>query len=164
MLDVLNAFSPAIEEEFLDNSELCLIEKEMAFCYWQHSRVIAHDQDNSLEGHVSPNRTSKTAHEYFFPEPLVRLVRTIEKRVAARLHLLPSHFESWQMTRYRKGDAFSYHHDAGSFLYEEAGERLYTTQIYLNTPGGCCQVKMLVACGSDLAKGVHAAAVALAHV
>jgi prolyl 4-hydroxylase len=132
----VQAFRPAVIDKFLSAPMRTLIPEELAFCHWTPSTVLKVGADGRLGNQHSSGRVSLTTYEYYFPRPLLRALRRIEARIAKLLRVPPSHFESWQATRYRAGGAFTYHHDAGNFAHEPSGERLYTVQVYLKSPRG----------------------------
>ncbi len=44
---------------------------------------------------------------------------------------MTSRFEPWQAARYRRGERFDDHHDAGLFAHSASGERTHTVVLYL---------------------------------
>ncbi|WP_161963587.1 2OG-Fe(II) oxygenase [Xanthomonas arboricola] len=71
------------------------------------------------------------------------LLRDIEGRLQAMFGVRPAHLEPWQMTRYRRGDAYDYHLDCG--VQHPSGERKRTLLIVLEQParGGATHFRAL---------------------
>lgn len=71
------------------------------------------------------------------------LVRDIESRLQTMFAIRPADLEPWQMTRYRRGDAYDYHLDCG--VPHPSGERKRTLLIVLEQParGGATHFRAL---------------------
>ncbi|MFC7519786.1 2OG-Fe(II) oxygenase [Xanthomonas populi] len=71
------------------------------------------------------------------------LMRDIECRLQAMFGIRPADLEPWQMTRYRRGDAYDYHLDCG--VPHPSGERKRTLLIVLEQParGGATHFRAL---------------------
>ncbi len=71
------------------------------------------------------------------------LVHEMECRLQAMFGIRPADLEPWQMTRYRRGDAYDYHLDCG--VPHPSGERKRTLLIVLEQParGGATHFRAL---------------------
>lgn len=58
----------------------------------------------------------------------------IERTLLMTFHIRPGNLEPWQVTRYKRGDAFDYHLDCGCWSRHPSGERLRTILVYLEQP------------------------------
>lgn len=69
----------------------------------------------------------------------------IEDRLRACFGVRSGRLEPWQVTRYRRGDAFDFHLDCGSWRRHPSGERRRTVLIYLEQPasGGATYFRAL---------------------
>jgi len=113
--------------------ELVLVELEYAF--WYPSTVANRRPDGAVASHyISEVRTSESTDEEWFTPELRRQIREVERRLATLLDYDPLRYERWQATRYRRGEAFDYHFDAGPWAADSAGERTMTILIYLDAP------------------------------
>ena len=72
-------------------------------------------------------------------------LRKIERHLAAILAIESRNLEPWQMTRYRRGDAYDYHVDCGNWEGDPSGERRRTVLIVLEQPsrGGATHFRAL---------------------
>jgi hypothetical protein len=73
------------------------------------------------------------------------LLGTLERRLAADWGSRPGHLETWQMSRYRRGDYFDYHLDCGAYGRHPSGERERTFLVVLEAPaqGGSTHFRAL---------------------
>ena len=130
---------------FLDRKACALVLDELRFVHWEQSSVVDHHSTGPIVGTTYPGRISQTAYEEWFGTPLLRVVRTIERRLRPILHAHPNRYERWQATRYFRGGKFEYHLDAGPWHTEPAGDRAATVLVYLDSPtrGGGTSFKHL---------------------
>lgn len=63
-----------------------------------------------------------------------RWLRRIEQKLHDRLHVDPQCLEPWQMTRYRRGEAYDYHLDCGAWKRHPSGERARSIMLVLEQP------------------------------
>ncbi|MCA1692431.1 MAG: 2OG-Fe(II) oxygenase [Actinobacteria bacterium] len=116
---------------FLTADQCAELLDDLRFAWWWLSPLIRKNPDGTLLSHTSYRRTSMTTSEEWLSEHSVRLLRQVERRLADRFGLDPAHLEMWQASRYRRGDAFDEHHDAGFFGDDPRGERTTTVLVYL---------------------------------
>ena len=121
-------------DRFLDPEECSRILEELAYAYWQPSMVLRSAYDGEARSVRTATRISETAMESWFPAPLLRMLKTIDRRLAQLVRHLSARREEWQATRYRKGGKFDYHFDSGHWAREPAGDRQHTVLLYLDTP------------------------------
>ena len=70
-------------------------------------------------------------------ERTVQLLRRLESDLHRAVGLRPDHLENWQAVRYRRGERFDEHHDAGFFESDAHGERTHSVVVYLDSqPNG----------------------------
>ncbi len=132
-------------DRFLAADQCARALEELEFARWRHSGVTTYRPWRGLRSTLSPMRVSETAMESWFTPELCRLVRGIDRRIAALVPRFAERREEWQATRYGRGGKFEYHFDCGSFGHEAAGEREQTVLLYLNTPrrGGATHFREL---------------------
>jgi prolyl 4-hydroxylase len=126
---------------FLGAEECARILEELQFVFWSASTVLVHYGDQSVKSVRSQRRLSESTLEEWFSPELMRIIRTIQKRIAPLIPGIYRRRERWQATRYMKGGRFDYHYDCGKWGDDPAGERVHTVLIYLDTPrrGGSTQ-------------------------
>jgi hypothetical protein len=75
----------------------------------------------------------------------ISLLRQIETRLATQFGVAPECLEPWQMTRYRRGEAFDYHFDCGAYEGHASGERRRSIVLFLEQPeqGGATHFRAL---------------------
>lgn len=116
-----------------DCGTLC---EDLEFAWWWASPVVHQRADGRLVSAVSAHRTSRSTSEEWLDDRSVRLLRRLEHRLAERTGIDPDHLEMWQAARYRRGEHFGEHHDAGFFGADPWGERSTTIVVYLNDSRG----------------------------
>ncbi len=121
-------------DAFLTDAQCAFVLGELEFAFWQQSRVIRKVEDNTIHSFNSPIRTSETSAQEWFSDELLAFMGNLETRLEALLNTNRSRLEYWQATRYEPGGHFDYHHDAGYWDNDPAGERQHTILLYLNTP------------------------------
>ena len=131
-------------DAFLARGTCDRILEELDVAFWKPSTVVRRRYDG-LSTESSDSRRSDTAHEKWFSPQLKRDLRVIERRLVRLLGCDKARYEAWQATRYRRGDRFDYHYDAGYWSAEPSGDRERTVLIYLTTPcrGGGTQFREL---------------------
>jgi hypothetical protein len=117
---------------FLSADECAELLDDLAYAWWWTSPLVRMAPDGTLASHTSYRRTSMTTSEEWLSDSSVRLLRRVEHRLAERVGVDPDHLEMWQGTRYRRGDWFDEHHDAGFFSGDPCGERTTTVLVYLD--------------------------------
>lgn len=124
----------ALADDFV-GSEICSeMVEELEFAFWRPSSVVSRTLDGSLRDHRSPARVSETTTQEWFTSPLRAKLRALERRIARQLDRPLDRYEPWQAVRYRRGGRFNFHHDAGYWADELAGERELTVLLYLQAP------------------------------
>lgn len=118
---------------FLTASQCRELLEDLAHAWWWPSQLVCQDDQGTLVSGESYRRTSMTTSEEWMGESSRRLLRRIERRLARRVGVDPAHLEMWQATRYRRGQYFDEHHDAGFFAADRSGERTVTVLLYLDT-------------------------------
>lgn len=63
-----------------------------------------------------------------------RWLRRVEQKLQRALGVDPGCLEPWQMTRYRRGEAYDYHLDCGAWAHHPSGERARSILIVLEEP------------------------------
>lgn len=107
---------------------------ELAITVWKPSLVVHRRPRGELLHTMEHSRRSETAHERWFSAEPKRVLRRVERRLESLLGPEIGVYEQWQATRYRHGDTFEDHFDAGHWSGEPYGERARTVVIYLNDP------------------------------
>jgi len=125
-------------DRFLTADQCAELLDDLKYAWWWTSALVHVGADGALVSDTSYRRTSRTTSEEWLSPPSVRLLRRLERRLAERVGVDPDHLEMWQATRYRRGDWFDEHHDAGFFAADPWGERTTTVLVYLdaNRDGG----------------------------
>lgn len=108
------------------------IKMELAFSWWQPSELAFVDGAGHQQTRLSTLRTSFTAGEGWMVSELRCRLRRLEHRLEREFGLLPERLEPWQAVRYRRGDHFDEHHDAGMFASSREGERTVSLLLYLD--------------------------------
>ncbi len=136
-------------DEFLTRPQCERILDELEVTVWRPSSVVHRARSGALVEGLSVTRSSETAHETWFSPALRRAIRRIERRIERLVPVESVRFESWQATRYRRGDRFREHYDAGYWHDDPAGDRERSIVIYLDSPlqGGSTRFPVL---GLDL--------------
>ena len=72
-------------------------------------------------------------------------LRRIERTLVRTFGIRSRNLEPWQLTRYKRGDAFDYHLDCGCWGRHPSGERRRTILVYLEQPvrGGATDFRAL---------------------
>jgi prolyl 4-hydroxylase len=119
-------------DDFLVPEQSSLIADDLRHIYWWDSPVIRFDSQRRLVTGHSISRTSSTTDETWLSEESREVLRGVERRLAADLAVPVENFEPWQLARYRRGERFEEHHDAGFFTDDKWGERIISVLIYLS--------------------------------
>lgn len=119
---------------FLTDAQCTFVREELEFSFWHRSQVIKKVKDNQIESFQSPARTSETSAQEWFSDELLDFMGELETRLETLLNTSRQRFEYWQATRYSLNGLFDYHHDAGYWGEDQAGERQRTVLLYLDTP------------------------------
>lgn len=112
--------------ELLDN---------LRYVWWWDSSLVGLGHDGSLMSRSSYRRTSRTTSEAWLGSESLAILRRLERRLTKAAGVRPDHLEMWQATRYRRGDWFAEHHDAGFFQNDPWGDRTTTVLVYLDGHG-----------------------------
>ena len=121
-------------DNFIKVEECSAILSELQFCYWEPSTVIHRAYDGLRTQLRTDFRSSSTTDQEWFGERLQSLISSVERRLRLEFHARSSHLEKWQATRYGRGGRFDYHLDCGFWEESNAGERIATYLLYLDTP------------------------------
>ena len=105
---------------------------KLAEGHFSRSTVLDHQK---LQSVVDEIRTSST---YFIPKSCDRIIKKIEKRMAAVLGVPESHLEPFQVVKYEPGQYFNEHYDwfSPQQVERQGSQRQYTIFAYLNTADG----------------------------
>lgn len=125
---------PRWVDGFLSEPMCNKILDELEITLWKPSTVVYRRSGGELRQGLSRSRRSETAHEQWFSPELKRVLRRIDSRLARLLGHDPVRHEAWQATRYRRGDTFQDHFDAGHWSDDPHGERERSVVIYLRAP------------------------------
>jgi prolyl 4-hydroxylase len=108
--------------------------EELDYAFWSPSTVVKVDSD-STRVLLSKHRVSKSTDETWLTPVARREVRRLGERLSKLIPEFEPRRERWQITRYEKGDAFSYHFDSGPlWASTAAGDRELTALVFLDTP------------------------------
>jgi prolyl 4-hydroxylase len=123
---------------FLKRRDCALLVEGLRYVWWWSSQLAYIDPNGNLASARSVQRTSSTSSEEWMDAPMRRLLRRLERRLTQRLGIAPGRLEPWQAVRYRRGQYFDEHHDAGFFATSPDGERTHSFIVYLDdhTRGG----------------------------
>jgi len=133
----------------LPSSELIVIDRwltrqtcreilqDLQFVWWWPSETVSVNADGEMEHRQSLCRTSRGSNETWLSDPIRHHLRHLEQRLAGEIGIQPAFLDPWQVVRYRRGELFEEHHDAGLFADDVHGERIATLILYLDDqPGG----------------------------
>ena len=104
---------------------------ELRFVWWWRSPLAYLDDNGELASATSVRRTSDTSGEEWMGRPVLTLLRQLESRFGRDFDIEQDRFEPWQVVRYRRGQQFDEHHDAGFFGTSPSGERTHSFVVYL---------------------------------
>ncbi|QJW88710.1 hypothetical protein HNV11_04615 [Spirosoma taeanense] len=121
-------------DDFITPAECAFVCQELEFSFWQRSSVIRKVENNQIQSMHSPTRISETSGQEWFSDELLDFLQVLETRLESLLGTSRQRLEFWQATRYEPGGQFDYHHDAGFWEDDPAGERRHTILLYLDTP------------------------------
>lgn len=133
-------------DDFLSIAECRSIMDELEIAFWQSSKIITYLPGSESHHQVlAPSRISETAHQEWFSADLNAMLGSIEKRLELYFDIDNSKLEYWQATQYPMRGKFDYHLDAGFWEKDNAGERVHTILLYLDTPlkGGSTHFRAL---------------------
>jgi prolyl 4-hydroxylase len=116
----------------LTEQECAALLADLRYAWWWRSPLVHARPDGTLLTRTSQRRTSRTTSEEWFTDDAMRIVRRLERRLADHVAFDPACLEMWQAARYRRGEHFEEHHDAGFFGADPWGEREITLLVYLN--------------------------------
>jgi len=119
---------------FVSTSDCARILEELEAAFWQRSLTYTQQHNTTYKNTLTTFRVSQTAHQEWFGTQLNFILAQIDERLNALLGISPDHLEPWQATKYSVGGKFDYHHDAGYWADDDAGERMLTLLINLMTP------------------------------
>jgi len=124
-------------DDMLSGEECADILDELKYAWWWGSPLVQRGSDGALISRRSYRRTSSTTSEEWMGERTVQLLRRLEEDLHRAVGLRPDHLENWQAVRYRRGERFDEHHDAGFFASDSHGERTNSVVVYLDSqPSG----------------------------
>jgi prolyl 4-hydroxylase len=118
-------------DNYLERRECETLREGLRYVWWWDSRLAYLDAAGKLSSGLSIRRTSSTTSEDWMDEEMRAQLRQLEQRLVSHLGLVPDRFELWQAARYRRGQQFDEHHDAGFFGSSPEGERTHTIVVYL---------------------------------
>ncbi|MBB3457516.1 prolyl 4-hydroxylase [Rhizobium sp. BK313] len=118
-------------DNYLEPGECETLRDGLRYVWWWDSRLAYIDPHGKLSSGLSVRRTSSTSSEEWMDEEMRAQLRQLEQRLVSQLCLAPDRFELWQAARYRRGQRFDEHHDAGFFGSSPEGERTHTIVVYL---------------------------------
>lgn len=129
-------------DEFLSPADCARLLAQAEAGVWVKSAVA---MAGGMPEAVGTGRRSDTLWLPAFGRWAAAKLRRIEVELSARLGIEPAHLEPWQMTRYRRGDAFDYHLDCGAWAEHPSGERKRTILIIIEPPlrGGATHFRAL---------------------
>jgi prolyl 4-hydroxylase len=110
--------------------------QDLEFVWWSPSQTVTRDRNGQLTARQSICRTSRTSGEDWLSAPIRRDIRRLELKLAEQFGIEPAFLEPWQIVRYRRGELFDEHHDAGLFAERPHGERVATFILYLDDQPG----------------------------
>ena len=110
-------------DDMLSGEECADILDELKYAWWWGSPLVQRGSDGALISRRSYRRTSSTTSEEWMGERTVQVLRRLEEDLHRVVGLRPDHLENWQAVRYRRGERFDEHHDAGFFASDPHGER-----------------------------------------
>lgn len=119
-------------DNFVGQRDRAIVVDGLRYVWWWDSQLAYIDPAGNLASGRSVRRTSRTSSEEWMDERTRRVLRRLERRLAHRLGLTPGRFEPWQAVRYRRGQYFDEHHDAGFFRRSASGERTHSFVVCLD--------------------------------
>ena len=119
-------------EDYVETEQCELLLDDLKYVWWRQSQIAYLNPTGTLAEGKSISRTSSTSNETWLSQDSRALLRKLERRLARQFRLVPERFEPWQAARYRRGERFDEHHDAGLFKLSPSGERTHSIVIYLN--------------------------------
>ena len=108
-------------DRFLSRDVCDRLLDELDVAFWKASTVVLRGPGGAMRTGYSGSRVSDTAHERWFSPALRRRLRGIERRLEPVIGSAAGRFEPWQATRYRRGQKFDYHYDAGYWTGDPCG-------------------------------------------
>ncbi len=133
----LAAGTLVVLDDWLAPEDCADILNELRFCWWQPSQLAFLDGQGCPTTRLSIARSSRTTAECWMGQRIKGHLRRIERRLGRTLGIEPPALEPWQAVRYRRGERFDEHHDAGLFHASPHGERTISFVLYLtDNPGG----------------------------
>jgi hypothetical protein len=120
-------------DDMLSGVECADILDELRYAWWWGSPLVQSGPNGALVSRRSYRRTSSTTSEEWMGERTVQLLRRLEEDLERDVGVRRDHLERWQAVRYRRGERFDEHHDAGFFASDPHGERTNSVVVYLDS-------------------------------
>jgi prolyl 4-hydroxylase len=132
-------------DQFLPAEHCRQILEELEVASWEPSLTYERQKDGKYRDVISPRRLGRSALPDSFSKNLIAILKGIEKRLQKLFGVDPACLETWQAADYRRNGKFEYHLDAGYWDEDDAGDRILTFLLYLNTPakGGGTHFRVL---------------------
>jgi hypothetical protein len=128
----------ACVDGFFTANQCAKLLDDLTFAWWWPSPTIRRAPQGTLWSGVSRQRSSMTTSEEWSGPRSRRILAFAEHRLNDLFGVDRDHLEPWQAARYRRGDYFAEHQDAGFFSDDPCGERTHSLLVYLtgNQNGG----------------------------
>jgi|SRR6185369_6898776 2OG-Fe(II) oxygenase superfamily. len=132
-------------DEFVSPSHCQRILREAAHGAWVPSGVAAVPLDRGRSTFYANGRTSSSLVVFGYSKWMKETLRRIERSLFTMFGIRSRNLEPWQVTRYKRGEAFDYHLDCGAWRAHPSGERSRTILVYLEQPvrGGATDFRAL---------------------
>ena len=113
--------------------------------HWSPSTVQSASGPVAQSVSTVTGRSSSTLMAADLGAPARRVLSKLEQSLQDAFNIEPANLEPWQLTRYKRGEAFDYHVDCGCWKNDASGERRRTILIYLQRPlrGGATHFRAL---------------------
>jgi prolyl 4-hydroxylase len=132
-------------DRFVSLSRCERILREAAHGVWVSSGVATVPHDRTRSKPYASGRTSSSLAVLGYSRWMEETLRGLERSLFTTFGIRSRNLEPWQMTRYKRGDAFDYHLDCGAWHAHPSGERRRTILVYLEQPvrGGATDFRAL---------------------
>jgi prolyl 4-hydroxylase len=121
-----------VVDNFLDLQTCNRMLLSMDSVAWTQSGLVKYGQRVAYR---DPNfRNSHTIYESQFGGRMKRVTQKIERMLETQTNLQCKRREHWEITKYRTGEKFGPHLDAGVYDSSDRGDRAWTVLIYLMSP------------------------------
>jgi prolyl 4-hydroxylase len=132
-------------DEFVSLSHCQLMLREAAHGVWVPSGVATVPHDRRRSPSYANGRTSSSLVVVGYSRWMEETLRRIERSLFRVFGIRSRNLEPWQVTRYKRGEAFDYHLDCGAWHAHPSGERSRTILVYLEQPvrGGATDFRAL---------------------